>query len=108
MFYLSTLLLVCLIFLLARSGQSIFSRPRPIDINAARRRGLSLDLDLPDDDEEEYSHLRGRNGGNGVLFDAQIRDEEQGLPPPPPPKPSRPAAQNRVDDRDQEDLWAGL
>ncbi|THV07627.1 hypothetical protein K435DRAFT_636626, partial [Dendrothele bispora CBS 962.96] len=34
-----------------QSGQSIFSRPRPIDINAARRAGYSLDIDI--DSEED-------------------------------------------------------
>ncbi|EJD03627.1 uncharacterized protein FOMMEDRAFT_82807 [Fomitiporia mediterranea MF3/22] len=86
-----------------QSGQSIFSRPRPIDLTAARRAGFSLDLDLPEDAEEELARSRTRNP---VLFDAQGRDEEEGLiPPPPPPKPNKPPV---IDDRDQEDLWAGL
>ncbi|KAL5519282.1 hypothetical protein ACEPAH_965 [Sanghuangporus vaninii] len=86
-----------------QSGQSIFSRPRPIDLTAARRAGFSLDLDLPDEAEEELSRRR-----SPVLFDAQGRDEEEGLERTPPPKPNKPSVPLVVDDRDQEDLWAGL
>ncbi|KAF7303251.1 hypothetical protein MKEN_01289100 [Mycena kentingensis (nom. inval.)] len=35
-----------------QSGQSIFSRPKPIDINAARRAGF-VDLDLESEEDEE-------------------------------------------------------
>ncbi|KAG7098952.1 hypothetical protein E1B28_000842 [Marasmius oreades] len=36
-----------------QSGQSIFSRPKPIDINTARRAGYSLDIDIESEDEED-------------------------------------------------------
>ncbi|KAF9269975.1 hypothetical protein L218DRAFT_804968, partial [Marasmius fiardii PR-910] len=36
-----------------QSGQSIFSRPKPIDINAARRAGYSLDIDIESEEEED-------------------------------------------------------
>ncbi|THH09602.1 hypothetical protein EW145_g1901 [Phellinidium pouzarii] len=86
-----------------QSGQSIFSRPRPIDLSAARRAGFSIDLDLPEDAEEE---LLGRRGRDSVIFDARGQDEEQGLnqSPAKPTKPTPPPA----DDRDQEDMWASL
>ena len=64
-----------------------------------------MDLDLPDDEEDEYSRSRGRDR---VIFEAQVGDEEQAIPQA-SSKPSRPAGQQqRADDRDQEDLWAGL
>ncbi|KAH7106953.1 hypothetical protein BKA62DRAFT_650537 [Auriculariales sp. MPI-PUGE-AT-0066] len=43
-----------------KSGRSIFSRPRPIDLNDAQGRGLSLDIDMPDEeflDRMEREHL---------------------------------------------------
>lgn len=49
-----------------RSGQSIFTRPRPIDLSAARRAGYSnLDLDLDGDYEDD----------GGVVFD--VTEEEE-------------------------------
>ncbi|TFY72775.1 hypothetical protein EVG20_g212 [Dentipellis fragilis] len=53
-----------------QSGQSIFTRPKPIDLTAARRAGYSLDmdLDLPDDESDE---LRAPAANNPVLFDAR-------------------------------------
>jgi len=86
-----------------QSGQSIFSRPRAIDLSAARRAGYSLDfdLDLPDDAED----LLGPRARNPVLFDTREENEadEQPLQLPVQQKPPL-----RVDDRDQEDVWAGL
>ena len=96
-------------FPICRSGQSIFSRPRPIDLSAARRAGFStLDLDLPDDAEEELS--RAARGRNPILFDADDRrqngtgDEERGFARPAVNKPKPP----QYDDRDPEDVWASL
>ncbi|KIL00970.1 hypothetical protein PAXRUDRAFT_820973 [Paxillus rubicundulus Ve08.2h10] len=83
-----------------QSGQSIFSRPKPIDISAVRRAGYtSLDLDLEDEDEDPEL---GRPLVRGpVLFDAQ--DDE---------RPSRmsdmPRAAQAVYERDEEDVWAEL
>ncbi|KAF8640602.1 hypothetical protein AX17_000263 [Amanita inopinata Kibby_2008] len=50
-----------------QSGQSIFSQPKPIDINAARRAGLSLDVDLESDDEDRElgQPLVGNSQGGG-------------------------------------------
>ncbi|KAK7465345.1 hypothetical protein VKT23_005324 [Stygiomarasmius scandens] len=78
-----------------QSGQSIFSRPKPIDINAARRAGFSLDIDI-DSEEEEDAEL-GRPLVNGVVFDA----EEQMTP-----MPHLEAETRRT--RDVEDQWAAL
>ncbi|KAH6916951.1 hypothetical protein BKA70DRAFT_1177637 [Coprinopsis sp. MPI-PUGE-AT-0042] len=50
-----------------QSGQSIFSRPKPIDINAARRAGFGMELDVESDDDDELSRPLVRNP---VLFDA--------------------------------------
>ena len=56
-----------------QSGQSVFSRPKPIDISAVRRAGYSsLDLDLEYEDEDV-------EGGrplvdNPALFDARTHD----------------------------------
>lgn len=82
-----------------RSGQSIFSRPKPIDLSAARRSGYSLDIDMAA--EEEYSRSAGYNQ---VLFDTPEDDiaPQERLPPP------RPKAPPVRDDRDVEDMWASL
>lgn len=88
-----------------RSGQSIFTRPRPIDLNAARRAGFSLDFDLPDD-AEDYTPPRNRGT---VLFDAAGHVEEQTRPQAKPQaKPQARPTQPVVDDRDTEDMWASL
>ncbi|KAI5116190.1 hypothetical protein M0805_002285 [Coniferiporia weirii] len=85
-----------------QSGQSIFSRPRPIDLSAARLAGFSLDFDLPDDAEEELTRPLGRST---VLFDE--RGEEERIFVHPPAKATKPAPPP-ADDRDQEDMWASL
>ncbi|KAF5368550.1 hypothetical protein D9758_002300 [Tetrapyrgos nigripes] len=40
-----------------QSGQSIFSRPKPIDINAARRAGYGLDIDIDSEEEDEEERV---------------------------------------------------
>ncbi|KAG1757135.1 hypothetical protein EDB19DRAFT_1890950 [Suillus lakei] len=82
-----------------QSGQSIFSRPKPIDISAIRRAGYtSLDYDLEDDNEDDDPELGRPLVQDAVLFDAQ--DDEQ------------PASMSDVPraahDRDDEDVWAEL
>lgn len=53
-----------------RSGQSIFTRPRPIDLTAARRAGYSsLDLDLDEEEED-----------GGVVFDATEEEDHRDIP----------------------------
>ncbi|EIW87056.1 hypothetical protein CONPUDRAFT_116090 [Coniophora puteana RWD-64-598 SS2] len=57
-----------------QSGQSIFSRPKPIDISAVRRAGYSsLDLDLEDEEEEDVESGRPLVD-NPVLFDTRDHD----------------------------------
>ncbi len=103
------LLLHSLIYQLSfccRSGQSIFSRPKPIDINAARRAGYSLDLDIDSDHEEEDELVRPLVGRNPVLFDASAEqrpsDAQRGAFTP------MPKAVNAAHDRDDEDVWASM
>ncbi|KAF5313104.1 hypothetical protein D9619_002942 [Psilocybe cf. subviscida] len=87
-----------------QSGQSIFSRPKPIDINAARRAGfIDLEFDSDDDTDAELNRPLVRSS---VLFDAQNgrrteRAQEQ-------PASQMPRAAQAVRDRDQEDIWAEL
>lgn len=63
-----------------QSGQSIFTRPRPIDLSAARRAGyssLDLDLEAEDEDEDEDPEF-SRPHRHPVLFNA--RDPPQRPP----------------------------
>jgi len=53
-----------------QSGQSIFARPRPIDLSAARRAGVGLDVEL-DLSDDESDGLESPLHRNAVLFDAQ-------------------------------------
>ncbi|KAF8216005.1 hypothetical protein K438DRAFT_1799906 [Mycena galopus ATCC 62051] len=81
-----------------QSGQSIFSRPKPIDINAARRAGF---LDLEVESEEEDEELGRPLIRDPVLFDAET-------PPPPRSFSAMPRAEQAIVDRDAEDAWAEL
>ncbi len=83
-----------------RSGQSIFSRPKPIDINAARRAGF-VDLEY-DSDEETDRELNRPLVPSAVLFDAQNeRGEATAV--------LRDAAcRTGCAERDTEDVWAEL
>ncbi|KAJ6520026.1 hypothetical protein C8R45DRAFT_953632 [Mycena sanguinolenta] len=80
-----------------QSGQSIFSRPKPIDINAARRAGF---LDLEIESEEEDDELGRPLIRDPVLFDAET--------PTPNAFSAMPRAAQAVLDRDAEDAWAEL
>ncbi|KAJ7110010.1 hypothetical protein C8R44DRAFT_634634 [Mycena epipterygia] len=71
-----------------QSGQSIFSRPKPIDINAARRAGY-LDLEIESEDEEEE------------LGRPLIHEPVRGMS-------AMPLAEAGIHDRDAEDVWAEL
>ncbi|KAF8973645.1 hypothetical protein BDZ97DRAFT_1900453 [Flammula alnicola] len=88
-----------------QSGQSIFSRPKPIDINAARRAGF-VDLEFESDDEGD-AELNRPLVRNSVLFDAQNerRQEEQEQQQQ---FTNMPRAAQAVRDRDAEDIWAEL
>ena len=87
-----------------RSGQSIFSRPKPIDLSSSRRRPYTLDIDMEDD--EAPDDLNRPLIRNTVVFDANGDD--------PAATPSRgrmsdmPRAAQAVRDRDTEDVWAEL
>jgi hypothetical protein len=81
--------------LVSRSGQSIFSRPKPIDINAARRAGY---LDLEIESEEEDEELGRPLIRDPVLFDAET----------PRTLSAMPLAERAIVDRDAEDAWAEL
>lgn len=76
-----------------RSGQSIFSRPKPIDLTAARRAGFSLDIDL-EGDEEERGELSRPLIRDPVVFDASSTP--------------MPRAVQAAQERDEEDVWAEL
>jgi hypothetical protein len=86
-----------------RSGQSIFARPKPIDLSAARRAGVSLDMDL-DLSDDESDGLRTPLHRNAVLFDAQ--DSQQ--PSQRGPMSDMPRAAQAARERDEEDMWAEL
>ncbi|KAI0319765.1 hypothetical protein OF83DRAFT_1054432 [Amylostereum chailletii] len=85
-----------------QSGQSIFARPKPIDLSAARRAGYSLDMDLESDGESD--ELRAPLTRNPVLFDARDgqRPSQRGA------LSDMPRAAQAVRDRDEEDVWAEL
>ncbi len=86
-----------------RSGQSIFTRPKPIDLTLPHRSGpgggYSLDIDL-EEDEDEVRHLGARNQ---LVFDAE-RDRRLQLQQ----QQRRALAVRPVDTGDQTDTWASL
>jgi hypothetical protein len=86
-----------------RSGQSIFARPKPIDLSAVRRAGVRLDMDL-DLSDDEIDGLHAPLHRNPVLFDAQ---ENEG-PSQRAPVSDMPRAVDAARERDEEDMWAGL
>jgi hypothetical protein len=90
-----------------RSGQSIFSRPKPIDISAARRAGFSLDLDIESEDEELDSELARPLVPNPVLFDAGA-DQRPVVGQQRGPLSEMPRAVQAAHDRDAEDVWAEI
>ncbi|KAH9944254.1 uncharacterized protein BXZ73DRAFT_39449, partial [Epithele typhae] len=90
-----------------QSGQSIFTRPKPIDLSAARRRGYTLDIDMEDEDETGGELGRPLIRSSDVVFDAA---EE-----PPRTNVQRanalsdmPRAVQAAQNREQEDMWAAL
>ncbi len=85
-----------------RSGQSIFSRPKPIDLSSARRRAFTLDIDMEGEDPgDELGRPLIRDS---VVFDAR---EEQRQAPRTTMTPMPRAAQ-ALEERDAEDVWAEL
>ncbi|TEB38968.1 hypothetical protein FA13DRAFT_1724918 [Coprinellus micaceus] len=89
-----------------QSGQSIFSRPKPIDINAARRAGFGMELDVESDDDDD-AELNRPLVRNPILFDAQ-EDTPTAAAPARRPMTDMPRAAQAVRDRDAEDMWAEL
>jgi len=84
-----------------RSGQSIFSRPKPIDITAVRRAGYT-DLDLDLEDEDEDAELGRPLMQDSVVFDAQGEEERRaGMT-------NMPRAAQAILERDAEDVWAEI
>jgi hypothetical protein len=81
---------------MVRSGQSIFSRPKPIDLSSAQRAGYTLDIDIEDDDDEDPEL------GRPLIRDPVIFDAEESPANAPTPKP------RTIEERDEEDLWAEL
>ncbi|KAJ3540321.1 hypothetical protein NMY22_g4345 [Coprinellus aureogranulatus] len=88
-----------------QSGQSIFSRPKPIDINAARRAGFGMELDVESDDEDD-AELNRPLVRNPILFDAEDTPTPAAVPAR--PMSDMPRAAQAVRDRDVEDMWAEL
>jgi hypothetical protein len=86
-----------------RSGQSIFARPKPIDLSAARGAGggLEVDLDLSDGESDGLPSPLHRND---VLFDAQSGQQ----PTQRGPVSDMPRAVQGARERDEEDMWAEL
>ncbi|KIY51267.1 hypothetical protein FISHEDRAFT_37256 [Fistulina hepatica ATCC 64428] len=111
---LDTLLLVArnvlqfcrLLAVMRQSGQSIFTAPKPIDINAAHRNGYQgLDIDMDSEEEdEEVGRLLIRNP---VLFDAGS-EPPSGVPPADRRISEMPLAVQANRDRDANDIWAEL
>ena len=89
-----------------RSGQSIFTQPKPIDLSAARRAGYSLDMDL-DDSDGDSDELRASLARNAVVFDAgdeQRGSHRGGMTD----MPRAVQAVQAVQERDEEDVWAEI
>lgn len=82
-----------------RSGQSIFARPKPIDLSSARRRPLNLDIDM--EGEEDSDELGRPLIRSDVVFDADGEAR-------PAHTTSMPRAAQAVQERDTEDMWAEL
>jgi len=86
-----------------QSGQSIFSRPKPIDLSNARRRGYTLDIDMEYEDEgDELGRPLIRNP---VVFDAAAEEQR---PQQRAPMSDMPRAAQAARERDAEDVWAEL
>ncbi|RPD82402.1 hypothetical protein L226DRAFT_25057 [Lentinus tigrinus ALCF2SS1-7] len=85
-----------------QSGQSIFTRPKPIDLSTAHRRGLALDLDL--EDEEDAGELGRPLMRSDVVFDAGDEPSRTQRAP----MTDMPRAVQAAQERDEEDVWASL
>lgn len=95
----------CFFLCYFRSGQSIFSRPKPIDISTARRAGF---MDLEYDSEEEDGELHRPLVRNSVLFEAQEDNNHNNRRPVDGASSNMPKVAQGIRDRDTDDLWAEL
>ncbi|QRV83150.1 ion transport domain-containing protein [Ceratobasidium sp. AG-Ba] len=97
-----------------QSGQSLFARPRAIDLSLPthHERGQTftrLDIDLDDDDIPDWGSGRIGNGERReVVFDAGPNGWADAQQPPPARKPNPNIGVNRGDPGESEDLWASL
>ncbi|KAI6112517.1 hypothetical protein EDD16DRAFT_1170495 [Pisolithus croceorrhizus] len=85
-----------------QSGQSIFSRPKPIDITAVRRAGYT-ELDLGLEDEDEDPELGRPLVRDSTLFDAEGEEGEERSR-----ISAMPRAAQAIDERDAVDVWAEI
>ncbi|KAI6136300.1 hypothetical protein F5141DRAFT_1185318 [Pisolithus sp. B1] len=85
-----------------QSGQSIFSRPKPIDITAVRRAGYT-ELDLGLEDEDEDPELGRPLVRDSTLFDAEGEEGEERSR-----MSAMPRAAQAIDERDAVDVWAEI
>ncbi|TFK56681.1 hypothetical protein OE88DRAFT_1640565 [Heliocybe sulcata] len=85
-----------LAMIMRQSGQSIFTRPKAIDLSTARMAGYSMDIDMPDD--EPFRRDRA------VVFDAPDGFEDEPAAPHVPRPEDMPRAVQAAQDRDDEDI----
>ena len=83
---------------LNRSGQSIFSRPKPIDLS--RRSAHALDIDMEDDEGGEL--------GQPLIHDDLVFDAGEEQTAPAGALSDMPRAVQAVQERDAEDVWAEI
>ncbi|TBU49900.1 hypothetical protein BD309DRAFT_946468 [Dichomitus squalens] len=83
-----------------QSGQSIFTRPKPIDLSAPRRGGFTMDIDM--EDEEDAGELARPLIRSDVVFDAGEEHPQRA------PMSDMPRAVQAAQERDEEDVWASL
>lgn len=93
-----------------QSGQSLFVRPREIDLSLPTHHNQThtrLDIDLDDDEIPDWGSGR-RVGGSDVVFDAGPNGWADEHPAPPVRKPNPNIGMNRGDPGESEDLWASM
>ncbi|EPQ60390.1 hypothetical protein GLOTRDRAFT_89918 [Gloeophyllum trabeum ATCC 11539] len=91
-----------LAMIMRQSGQSIFTRPKAIDLSAARMAGYSMDIDIADDGPFTSRDRRA------VVFDAPDGFEDEPAAPHVPKPEDMPRAVQAAQERDEEDMWASM
>ncbi|KAG9085631.1 hypothetical protein FS749_004268 [Ceratobasidium sp. UAMH 11750] len=90
-----------------QSGQSLFARPRDIDLSLPTHHDnqttTRLDIDLDEDDIPDWGSRS--TGGREVVFDAGPNGWTDA---PPVRKPNPNIGMNRGDPGESEDLWASM